>query len=916
MHPSRYTSHRFIQALFIIMFTLISVSSYATHNRAGEIRFEQIGPLTIRVHVITYTRASSVDADRDSLIVQWGDGQSSVIGRTNGGGNGEVLGNDIKYNIYTGEHTYSGRGTYTISMTDPNRIGGILNVDPPNSIEIPFSISTTFTLLNTQFEGYNNSVILLHPPIDNACVGQRFVHIPSAYDPDGDSIAYELTTPRQAPGEVVPNYSLPNRILPGADNIISFDEETGIFEWDAPKLEGEYNIAFYVKEYRDGNLITQTIRDMQILVEKCDNRPPEFELPEELCVIAGERIEIPIIVTDPDIPEQKVKLEASGGPIERGAYLTVDSEYHEQPIHANLIWQTTCNDIAKEYYTIVVKAEDNGIRSGEQNREPKGLSTLKLLRIKVIGPPPENDSISIEQDRVKLTWDSPYDCEITEDEYFRGFTIWKSEGSISAPLDSCNLDLEAMGYHPIAFNIKDIENGRYTYTDVATDPGRTYCYRITGEFALTTPAGNPFNIVESLPSEERCIVMNRDLPALKNVSVINTDTENGKIYLRWMKPDIEALDTLKNPGPYAFSIQRSQGMGTSNYIDVPGSMTAFKGFASLNDTTFIDSLLNTTEFPHTYRVVFYTDGDESSPYGYSAGASSIFLDIASSDRENILSWDFAVPWYNFEYKIYAYDFLTETYNFIDSTTQKTYLDSGLVNEEEYCYLVEAKGSYGIPTIMDTLFNLSQVNCGIPIDTVAPCPPKFTINNVCTHPDIFSYEDLINEITWEFDENCRRTSDFDIIRIYYSTDSMDFHLIGEVSVDDNKYIHNPTDGLKGCYRFTAVDFNGNESAMTEAICMENCALYTLPNVFTPNGDGHNDIFKPRDNRFIDKINLKVFNRWGNQVFSTSNPEINWDGTLNNGKLVSPGTYYYICEVYGYGNSSQALDVLKGYLEIIY
>src|SRR5690625_6389471 len=86
-------------------------------------------------------------------------------------------------------------------MTDPNRIGGILNVNYQNSIRIKFHITTTFTFLNQQFQGPNNSAILLQPPIDEGCVGKPFVHNPNAYDPDGDSLAYEWAVPLQDVGD-------------------------------------------------------------------------------------------------------------------------------------------------------------------------------------------------------------------------------------------------------------------------------------------------------------------------------------------------------------------------------------------------------------------------------------------------------------------------------------------------------------------------------------------------------------------------------------------------------------------------------------------------------------------------------------------------------------------------------------------
>jgi gliding motility-associated-like protein len=65
---------------------------------------------------------------------------------------------------------------------------------------------------------------------------------------------------------------------------------------------------------------------------------------------------------------------------------------------------------------------------------------------------------------------------------------------------------------------------------------------------------------------------------------------------------------------------------------------------------------------------------------------------------------------------------------------------------------------------------------------------------------------------------------------------------------------------------------------------------VPNAFTPNGDGHNDIIKAIPAGIREFKYFAVFSRWGQQVFQTTNPEKGWDGTIN-GRLQSPGTYIW-------------------------
>ena len=83
-------------ALFLL--ALAPTLLHATHNRAGEIHIEQIGPLTIRATIITWTDERSTAADRDTLTICWCDGVCQPAGRVNGNGNGVVLNDSLKYN--------------------------------------------------------------------------------------------------------------------------------------------------------------------------------------------------------------------------------------------------------------------------------------------------------------------------------------------------------------------------------------------------------------------------------------------------------------------------------------------------------------------------------------------------------------------------------------------------------------------------------------------------------------------------------------------------------------------------------------------------------------------------------------------------------------------------------------------------
>ena len=64
--------------LFFLSFS--SIICHATHNRAGEITFRQVGVRTYEVTITTYTK-SDAPADRCDLLIEWGDGSSSTLYR-------------------------------------------------------------------------------------------------------------------------------------------------------------------------------------------------------------------------------------------------------------------------------------------------------------------------------------------------------------------------------------------------------------------------------------------------------------------------------------------------------------------------------------------------------------------------------------------------------------------------------------------------------------------------------------------------------------------------------------------------------------------------------------------------------------------------------------------------------------------
>ena len=361
----------------VILFLCLLTSGLlmATHNRAGEITFEQIDQTTIRATITTFTKASSLPADRDSLEICWGDGNCSFLVRANG--TGEILPQDYKISRYVGQHTYNQMGTYQISMTDPARNSGILNVNSPDSDLVPFHLQSTVSLLAmSNIEKGNRSPQILEPPIDVGFVRQTFMHTPNAIDLDGDSVAYRLVSPLMSNGEPVPNYLQVDEIGAGEDNTYSFDETTGLFVWNSPQLVGQYNIAIQINSYRNGELMDMVLRDMQILIQPDGNLPPVIEgliaEDEEITVAVGETVELAFTATDNEdgAVDGSPDITITGEVLELGASVNIYRTFGAN--NGEFSWTVGPDAVRTTPYQIAVKAVDRN-----------GLSTFRVIKIKV-----------------------------------------------------------------------------------------------------------------------------------------------------------------------------------------------------------------------------------------------------------------------------------------------------------------------------------------------------------------------------------------------------------------------------------------------------------------------------------------------------------------------------------------------------
>ncbi|MFC2086660.1 gliding motility-associated C-terminal domain-containing protein [Bacteroidota bacterium] len=822
----------------------------ATHNRAGEITYRQINENTFEFTIITYTYTKS-PADRNSLTIEWGDNTNSNVPRIE---KLYLTGTTYFRNTYVAKHTFPGPGIYEIKMEDPNRNLGVNNI--PNSVNIPFSIKTTM-LINPKL-GYNNTPILLSPPIDKAARGHIFIHNPTAFDLEDDSISIEFTVCTGENGLPIETYTLPL-----ASDSLYIDSETGNMIWDKPVDTGIFNIALGIDEWRNGIKIGRVVRDMQIEVYNTDNNPPVHGELYDYCVVANDSIEFTVTATDADF--DKIIDSAYGGMFEFGpskaSFKTIDSLTSMGKTTSLFSWKTACEYIRVSPYNITFIATDEVLND-------ISLVDIDIAKIQVIGPPTEELELIPSSHSVVLSWKSHVCNNVSE------YYIYRNNQPTDFVPDSCqtglpgNLGFEFAGRVDGNENVFiDDDNGQ------GLVQGFKYCYRVIAVFE---------NQARSIVSEEVCANLVPPLPYIVNVSVRKIDEKNGSVLVRWLKPD--QLDTIPAFPPFGYRIYRSNELR-------PVSYELIQTYTSIDDTFFIDTLLNTYEFPYTYKVEFYyTDEDGNFTLAENPGiASSIFSEIKSSDNKLELNMKKNTPWVNYLYKIYRKSELENDFKYIGESSTNFFTDSNLVNGCEYCYRVESFGNIKINDTLIHTINLGHINCGIPIDTVPPAPPVLEVVSNC--------DSALNLLSWINQRCCE-----DIVRyiVYYSASnagSMD-SIAGISPYDIYSFKHSPEGSLSARYYVTAVDSFNNESKPSNLGIVTGCFNYKLPNVFTPNGDGKNEVMiSYNPNNYIKRVDMKIFNRWGELVYETEDPGINWNGYHKQTKrLVTSGVYYYICDVY--------------------
>lgn len=175
-------------------------------------------------------------------------------------------------------------------------------------------------------------------------------------------------------------------------------------------------------------------------------------------------------------------------------------------------------------------------------------------------------------------------------------------------------------------------------------------------------------------------------------------------------------------------------------------------------------------------------------------------------------------------------------------------------------------------------------------------------------DLLKYDPIINFTSynqWETGVN-KYEADF-----YYDS-AKAFSPVTTLSPNDTVFFHKYVNLQQRdyCYKVTAHQNGSEVFSESNIACIDTKPRLYAPNAFTINGDGLNDKFE-LGGVFLDTYNIRIFNRWGMQVFESNDIHHSWDGTID-GKPAPNEVYVYIAE--GTGRKNQRISI-KGNVTIL-
>ncbi|MDP4267755.1 MAG: gliding motility-associated C-terminal domain-containing protein [Bacteroidota bacterium] len=208
-----------------------------------------------------------------------------------------------------------------------------------------------------------------------------------------------------------------------------------------------------------------------------------------------------------------------------------------------------------------------------------------------------------------------------------------------------------------------------------------------------------------------------------------------------------------------------------------------------------------------------------------------------------------------------------------------------INDSSRSVYVYKSGKYSVKVINQC--GISDTNITILVDSIKSAPYADTLHGPSPLTVKFSSDNNFDNVLYSWNLGNGNTSNSKNVSTIYNKKG---NYIASLNVINSI----------GC----------NDSATLTIYVDDELIKIKIPNVFTPDGDNHNDIFKPELSG-IKYIKGTIFDRWGRMVYEWTNPENGWDGRKG-GNNLPEGTYYYVIMFKDYNNK---ISERTGFFELL-
>lgn len=272
-------------------------------------------------------------------------------GQTSGCPNGPAFG--IEEHIYTGTvSNLVANENYRISGNHNARNAAITTLVNPGALNL--FVDATF---RTGIQ--NSSPQFLNRPFATFCANQPAVFAPNGFDPNGDAIQYSLTACRTTGGATVPYQTGFNATSPLSSSTgVNINTNTGAISF-TPTVPGQVAvICVRADEYRNGVIIGSVVRDMQVIIQNCNNTPPVIAPLPNVVVNVGQTYCVNVSATDAN--NNLIALTAVSGIIPPATF--VQNTNTAGSATGTFCFTPTLANIGNTY-TVTINAQDNACPS-------------------------------------------------------------------------------------------------------------------------------------------------------------------------------------------------------------------------------------------------------------------------------------------------------------------------------------------------------------------------------------------------------------------------------------------------------------------------------------------------------------------------------------------------------------------------